>query len=285
MGVDLLRDPELAELAAACSAAAGVDLARLLSTAEDQELTLTHNAQPALLFTGVALARLLARRGVTPTAAAGHSVGEYTALCVAGAISPEQAVKTVVERGRAMGGAAPRGTTSMTAVLGLGPEALCDALREVPEVWAANFNTPTQTVIGGTVAGLERARDPLQQAGARRQVPLNVSAAFHTPLMEPAAAALRGSLQAAGWRTPALPVVANLSAEPYRDSGEIPDSLERQLSSPVRWTDCVRRLVELGCDAFYEVGPGRALTGMMRDLAPAVPATALSSPEAVERLE
>jgi [acyl-carrier-protein] S-malonyltransferase len=285
MGVELLRDPELAALAAACSAAAGVDLARLLTTAEDQELTLTNNAQPALLFTGVALARLLARRGIKPAAAAGHSVGEYTALCVAGAVTPEQAVKTVVERGRAMGEAAPPGTTSMTAVLGLGPEALCDALRELPEVWPANFNTPTQTVIGGTVAGLERARDALQRAGARRQVPLNVAAAFHTPLMEPAAASLRGSLEAAGWCAPALPVVANLSAEPYRDAEEIPGSLERQLSSPVRWADCVRRLVEQGCDAFYEVGPGRALTGMMRELAPAAPATAVSSPEAVERLE
>jgi [acyl-carrier-protein] S-malonyltransferase len=285
MGVELLRDPELAELAAACSAAAGVDLARLLTTAEDRELTLTHNAQSALLFTGVALSRLLARRGITPAAAAGHSVGEYTALCVTGAVSPERAVKTVVERGRAMGEAAPPGTTSMTAVLGLGPDALCDALRDVREVWPANFNTPTQTVIGGTMAGLDRARDPLQRAGARRQVPLNVAAAFHTPLMEPAAASLRGSLQTAGWRAPALPVVANLSAEPYRDAGEIPGILERQLSSPVRWADCVRRLVELGCDAFYEVGPGRALTGMMRELAPTAPATALSSPEAVEQLE
>jgi len=285
MGVELLLDPELAELAAACSAAAGVDLARLLTTAEDRELTLTHNAQPALLFTGVALCRLLARRGITPAAAAGHSVGEYTALCVAGAVSPERAVKAVVERGRAMGEAAPPGTTSMTAVLGLGPEALCDTLRDLAEVWPANFNTPTQTVIGGTVGGLERARDELQRAGARRQVPLNVAAAFHTPLMEPAAASLRGTLQAAGWREPAMPVVANLSAEPYRDAGEIPGSLVRQLSSPVRWSDCVRRLLELGCGAFYEVGPGRALTGMMRELAPAAPATALSSPEAVERLE
>jgi len=285
MGAEVLLDAELAELADRCSAAAGIDLRRLLTEADDDELRLTDNAQPTLLFMGVALARLMERRGVRPKAAAGHSVGEYTALCVAGAIEPEDAARTVVERGRAMAKAAPPGTSSMLAVLGLGAEAVSQALREVDEVWPANFNTPTQTVIGGTLAGLERARGPLDEAGARRLVPISVAAAFHTPLMESAGALLRLSLDAAEWRSPALPVVANLTAEPYHDAAGIPDSLERQLSSPVRWADCVHRLGEAGCETFYELGPKKALTGMMRELAPGACSIAISSPDAIERLE
>jgi [acyl-carrier-protein] S-malonyltransferase len=285
MGAEVLQDPEIAELADRCGTAAGVDLRRLLTEADDDELRLTANAQPALLFIGVALARLLARRGVRPGAAAGHSVGEYTALCVAGALTPEEAVSTVVERGRAMAGAAPPGTSSMTAVLGITGDAVQAALAGVPDVWPANYNTPTQTVVGGTMPALERAGDLLRGAGARRVLPLNVAAAFHTPLMEPAVGVLRSTLDAASWRTPRLPVVANLTAEPYRDAGEIPAALERQLSSPVRWADCVRRLGSLGCGRFVEVGPRRALTGMMRELAPSATAHAVSGPEAVLALE
>src|SRR5438309_3426457 len=159
MGAEVLRDAELAELADRCSAAAGIDLRRLLTEADDDELRLTDNAQPTLLFMGVALARLMERRGVRPKAAAGHSVGEYTALCVAGALSPEEAVRTVVERGRAMAEAAPPGTSSMSAVLGLPLESVEAALNGLPEVWPANYNTPGQTVIGGTVDGLERAAE------------------------------------------------------------------------------------------------------------------------------
>jgi [acyl-carrier-protein] S-malonyltransferase len=285
MGADVLRDPELAELADGCAAAAGIDLRRLLTEVDDEELRLTPNAQPALVFMGVALARLLERRGIRARAAAGHSVGEYTALCVAGAIEPADAVKTVVARGRAMAEAAPPGTSSMLVALGIGPEAVSRALSGIPEVWPANFNTPTQTVIGGTLAGLEAARGPLNEAGARRLLPINVAAAFHTPLMEPAGAVLRDALERVGWRSPAMAVVANLNATPYRDGAGIPASLEGQLSAPVRWADCVRRLGELGCDTFYELGPGRALTGMMRELAPGARAIAVSSPETVDRLE
>ncbi len=284
MGTGLLRDPEVAELADRCATAAGIDLRRMLTEADDDELRLTTNAQPALLFMGVALARLLERAGVRPKAAAGHSVGEYTALCVAGAIGPEEAVRVVTERGRAMAEAAPPGTSSMAAVLGTPSDAVETALIGVPDVWPANYNTPTQTVIGGTMLGLERATARLEEAGARRVTPLNVAAAFHTPLMEPAGGVLRSALDAVTWRTPAVPVVANLSAEPYRAVEAIPAGLERQLSSPVRWAGCVRQLVSMGCDCFVEVGPRRTLTGMMRELAPAAGAHAVSTPEAVREL-
>ena len=284
MGSELLADAELADLCLRCSDVANVDLRRLLTEADDEELKLTQNAQPALLFVGVGLAVLLRRRGIQPAAAAGHSVGEYTALCAAGAMTPEDAVKAVVQRGIAMAEAAPAGTSSMIAVLGLAPEAVEEALIGVPDVWPANYNTPTQVVVGGTMLGLERATTRLQESGARRVLPLNVSAAFHTPLVESAGAFLRGALEVVRWQLPAIPVVANLTAEPYSDRDTIATALERQLSSPVRWGDGVRKLTELGCDAFLELGPKRALTGMMKELAPSAFAAAVGTPQAVSEV-
>jgi len=285
MGSEVLEDPEISELAERCSAASRISLRHLLTEADDETLRLTTNAQPALLFMGVALAALLQRQGVRPDATAGHSVGEYTALCVAGAVDPETAVRTVVERGRAMAEAAPPGTSSMAAVLGLNGEAVEAALLGVPDVWPANYNTPTQIVIGGTMLGLERGSARLKEAGARRVVPLNVAAAFHTPLMEPSGGVLRSTLDGVAWRAPSVPVVANVSAEPYRDAGAIPAALERQLSSPVRWEDGVRRLAALGCDRFVEVGPKRVLTGMMRELAPQTAAYSVPTLEAARALQ
>ena len=285
MGADVLEDPEVARLADRCADAAGIDLRRLLTEADDDELRLTTNAQPVLLFMGVALARLLGCQGVRPSAAAGHSVGEYTALCVAGALGPEEAVRLIVARGRAMADASPPGTSSMAAVLGLAPDAVRDVLAGLTDVWPANYNTPNQVVVGGTMAALERAAERLREAGARRVLPLNVAAAFHTPLMEPAGAVLRRALDAVDWRAPEVPVVANLTAEPYAAAGEIPATLERQLSSPVRWADCVARLSDLGCDRFVEVGPKRALTGMMRELAPTAGRATVSDPEAAAFLQ
>ena len=281
MGTELLQDPEVADLCLRCSDTGNVDLRRLLVEAGDEELKLTQNAQPALLFVGVGLAILLRRRGLEPAAAAGHSVGEYTALCAAGAMSPEDALQAVVQRGIAMAEAVPAGTTSMIAVLGLAPEAVEAALVGVPDVWPANYNTPTQVVVGGTMLGLERATARLQEAGAKRVLPLNVSAAFHTPLVESAGSYLRGALEVVHWRLPPIPVVANLTAEPYSDPETIAVALERQLCSPVRWGDGVRKLVELGCESFLEVGPKRALTGMMRELAPGAFAAAVGTPQAV----
>jgi [acyl-carrier-protein] S-malonyltransferase len=284
MGVGLLDDAEVAELARRCSRAADIDLVWLLTSAGEEELRATANAQPALLFMGIALAHLLGRAGIRPDAAAGHSVGEYTALCVAGAIAPEEAIRVVVARGRAMAAAAPPGTSSMSAVLGIGPEVVERALEGVPEVWPANYNTPTQTVIGGSIRGLDLATERLKEAGARRVIPLNVAAAFHTPIVAPAGEALRDVLRGVTWQTPRIPVVANLTAEPYRAGEEIPEVLERQLSSPVRWADCVRRLASMGCRHFVEVGPRRALCGMMRELVPTAYAHSVPTSEAALQL-
>ena len=284
MGKELLDDPEVAELCEKCSATSGVDLRRLLTVADDDELKLTQNAQPALCFVGLGLILLLKRRGLEPTAAAGHSVGEYAALAASGAVGAPQVVKAVVERGQAMAEALPAGASSMAAVLGLDAQAVESALAGIDDVWPANYNTPSQTVIAGTTAGLGAAMEALQKAGARRIVPLNVSAGFHTPLMAPAAERLRAALERIEWREPKLPVMANLTGREHQGGDRIPHVMEMQLRSPVRWAACVASLVDLGCDMFIEVGPKRALTGMMRELAPGVAAVAVATPAAVTEL-
>ena len=284
MGADLLQDDEVSALCDKCSSAADVDLRHLLTAATDDELRLTQNAQPALTFMGVGLTLLLARAGHQPDAAAGHSVGEYGALAAAGAADPQRVVKAVLERGKAMADAAPAGTSSMSAVLGLDAQAVEAALAGMNDAWPANYNTPTQTVIAGTTAGLEAATSRLQAAGAKRVLPLNVSAAFHTPLMAPAAERLRAALDRIEWRAPRIAVMANLTGRPHLDGDRIPHVLEMQLRSPVRWAACVQGLAEMGCDTFVEVGPKRALTGMMKELAPGAKALSVSTPAAIADL-
>jgi [acyl-carrier-protein] S-malonyltransferase len=283
MGAELLSDPEISELCDRCSSSAGVDLRRLLTGADEDELRLTQNAQPALCFAGLALTILLRRRGIEPSAAAGHSVGEYAALAAAGAVDAPRVIKAVVERGKAMAEAAPAGTSSMAAVLGLEAQAVEAALAGMDDAWPANYNTPTQTVVAGTMAGLEVATERLQKAGAKRVIPLNVSAAFHTPLMAPAAERLRAELDRVEWRSPRIPVMANLTGRPHLGGDRIPHVMEMQLRSPVRWAACVAALVEMGCDTFIEVGPKRSLTGMMRELAPNARAAAVGTPEIVSQ--
>jgi [acyl-carrier-protein] S-malonyltransferase len=284
MGTDLLDDPEVAELCERCSAESGIDLRRLITSADDEELKLTQNAQPALCFVGLGLSLLLRRRGIEPVAAAGHSVGEYSALAVCGAAAAPQVVRAVVERGRAMAEALPAGTSSMSAILGLDADAVEAALAGIENVWPANFNTPSQTVIAGTIAALEVATTALQAAGARRIVPLNVSAGFHTPLMAPAAERLRSALDRIEWRSPRTPVMANLTGREHQSGDRIPQVMEMQLRSPVRWAACVKSLVDHGCDMFVEVGPKRALTGMIRELAPGAAAVAVGTPAACAEL-
>ena len=281
MGVELLADPEVAALCDQCSSAADVDLKRLLTTADDDELRMTQNAQPSLCFVGIALTLLLRRRGIEPAAAAGHSVGEYAALAIAGAVDAPKVIRAVVERGKAMAEAAPPGTSSMAAVLGLDAQAVETALVGMDDAWPANYNTPTQTVVAGTTKGLEAATHRLQAAGAKRVIPLNVSAAFHTPLMAPAAERLRAALDRIEWRSPRIPVMANLTGRPHLGGDRIPHVMEMQLRSPVRWAACVTSLVDMGCDTFIEVGPKRALSGMMRELAGSARSVTVRTPDAV----
>src|SRR5438477_12159060 len=284
MGAEMLLDPQVSELCDRCSSAADVDLRHLLIAADDDELRLTQNAQPALCFTGIALTMLLEKHGIEPVGAAGHSVGEYAALAAGGAVGAPQVIKAVVERGRAMAEAIPAGTSSMAAVLGLDAQAIEVALAGMNDAWPANYNTPTQTVIAGTMTGLEVATQRLQLAGAKRVSPLNVSAAFHTPLMAPAAERLRAVLDRAEWRAPRIPAMANLTGRRHQAGDRIPHVLEMQLRSPVRWSSCIASLLEVGCDTFIEVGPTRPLTGMMRELAPGRTALGVAVPAAIQEV-
>jgi [acyl-carrier-protein] S-malonyltransferase len=230
------------------------------------------------------MTRLLRRAGLEAAAAAGHSVGEYAALCCSGALSPEEAILAVVERGRAMAEAVPAGETGMVAVLGLGPEVVSATVAGIAGCWPANYNTPTQTVIGGSLEALDEAAGPLMDSGARAYIRLNVSAAFHTPYVEPAAKRLREVLDPLDWTVPGIPVAANLTGAPYPPGAAFAEVLERQLKSPVRWSDCVRSLSELGVTDFLEVGPGRALRGMLKELVPGAGAHAAGTPSAISEL-
>ena len=282
MGTDLLQDDEIVALCERCSTE--IDLRHLLTEAGEEELKLTQNAQPALCFLGIGLTILLRRAGLEPAAAAGHSVGEYPALVAGGALSPEEAIGAVVHRGRAMAEAVPAGQTSMAAVLGLDPDAVVKAISGIESCWPANYNTPTQTVIGGSMQALEAATEALTAAGARKVIRLNVSAAFHTPFVAPAADRLRDVLGHLAWTDTRVPVAANLTGSVYPNGANFAEVLESQLKSPVRWSDCVRSLSEAGMTDFVEVGPGRALRGMMKELVPSAGAYPAGTPAAISEL-
>jgi [acyl-carrier-protein] S-malonyltransferase len=185
--------------------------------------------------------------------------------------------------------AATQSSGAMAAVLGLAPDALRAAVARAVEsgagrVQLANFNAPGQIVISGDADAVRIAGEYAMEAGAKRVVPLNVSAAFHTPVMAPAAERLRAALERIEWRSPRIPVMANLTGRPHQGGERIPQVMEMQLRSPVRWADCVGSLVQSGCDMFVEVGPKRALTGMMRELAPGAAAIAVGTPAACQEL-
>jgi [acyl-carrier-protein] S-malonyltransferase len=275
-GGGLLEDPVAQELLQV-AADGGLDLRAALS-GDDEALRPTEVAQPALLLVETVLALALAD-DVHVVAVAGHSVGEYAACVAAGALQPGDAMRLVLERGLAM--AAMREGT-MSALLGVDPaaaEAACaEAATATGEVVVvANFNAPGQVVISGTVAGVEAAERAAQSRGLRRAMRLNVSGAFHSPLMAAAGERLAAALAATDVATARVPIVANVDAEPVTDGAAIRDRLQRQLTAPVRWIDCANRMVELGATALVEVGPGAVLTGLARRIAPDVRGVAVGS--------
>jgi [acyl-carrier-protein] S-malonyltransferase len=289
MGRDLVeRFPEARESFAEADEALGFALSRLCWEGPEEELTLTRSAQPALLVHSAAVWRVLERAGVRPVAAAGHSLGELSAYFAAGSLGFADAVRTVRRRGELMfeSGQARPGT--MAAVLGLDDavvEGVCrEASSEESVVVPANFNTPGQVVISGDVEAVERASALLVSAGARKVTGLNVSGAFHSPLMAPAEAGFDEHLRTLELRDPAFPVVSNVTANPVAEATEAGLLLVRQLTSPVRWADSVRTLLQLGVTHFLEVGPGKVLTGMLKriDRAADGRGTALGTADALE---
>jgi [acyl-carrier-protein] S-malonyltransferase len=257
---------------AEADAALGESLSTLCFEGPEDRLMLTENAQPAILAMSVAVCRLVESRGVRASMAAGHSLGEYSAHVAAGTLSFADAVRTVRARGRYMQDAVPVGVGAMAAILGLDAEGVARACEEtVAElpglvVTPANFNAPGQVVIAGHAAAVARASERAKALGARRAIPLAVSAPFHCPLMKPAEERLAPELRALIAHDPRIPIVANVDAEPKRDARSSIDALIRQISSPVRWEDVVTRLIADGARAFVELGPGTALAGLIRKI-------------------
>lgn len=245
-------------------------LSRLLTEGPQEELTLTYNAQPALLTVGAMIASKLVEEGITPDYTAGHSLGEYTALVASGVLSFEDGVSVVHQRGLFMNDAVPAGEGAMAAILGLDGEKLqevTDAITEKGDpVQPANLNCPGQIVISGTKAGVEKACVELKEAGAKRAIPLDVSGPFHSSLMKPAAERLKKALDEVEMKDASIPVVANVNAETVSDREEIKQLLVEQLYSPVRWEDSVRELINLGVTHFIECGPGKVLSGLVKKI-------------------
>lgn len=253
----------------AADRALGFSLSRLCFEGPEEELRRTEIQQPAILTTSIALLRALEeRRSFAPSYVLGHSLGEYSALVAAGALGFEDAVVLVNARGRFMQEAVPAGKGAMAALMGLDPAAVDEACAAASAasggvVASANYNSPQQTVIAGDAAAVERAIVLAKERGAKRAVPLPVSAPFHCALMRPAAEKLAGELARVRFADPRVPVVTNVEAEPNARGDRIAALLERQVTAPVRFTESVRKLVALGVKRVIEVGPGSVLTGLV----------------------
>ncbi len=270
MGKDLFDSfPEARAVFEAVDAALGERLSELCFQGPEERLKLTANTQPSILAVSAAAAAVLAARGARPDLVAGHSLGEYSALVAAGSVSAPDAARAVRARGSFMQEAVPAGQGAMSAVLGLEPErvrAICESVQAATGkvVSPANYNEPAQTVIAGEASAVAAAGEKLKEAGAKRVLPLPVSAPFHCALMEPVKARLEPVLRAIPWSQPAVPVVTNVEARANRETGRIVPLLVEQVTSPVRWVETVQELARLGVGRVVEVGPGRVLSGLVR---------------------
>jgi [acyl-carrier-protein] S-malonyltransferase len=269
MGQELAIDhKEVKDIIDQADTKLGYSLSSLMFEGPQEVLTLTYNAQPALLTTSIAILEKLKEAGIQADYTAGHSLGEYSALVAAGALSFTDAVYTVHMRGKYMEEAVPAGEGSMAAVLGLEEQLLqevCeDATHEAAPVQLANLNCPGQIVISGSAAGVEAASEKAKEKGAKRVIPLVVSGPFHSSLMKPAASKLEDTLSSIVISDTSIPVIANVDAQEMTKSGEITGKLVQQLYSPVRWEQSVEKLIELGVDTFVEVGPGKVLSGLIK---------------------
>ena len=265
------------------SEAVGRDMVALCDESDEETLRLTENAQIALYTCGVATAAALNEKGIRPSFALGHSVGEYAALAAAGVVSVEDGARLVARRGELMA-QAKNGT--MAAIIGLDDEQVEAACSGVSDgvVVVANYNSPGQVVISGEPAAVEAACANAAGAGARRVVPLNVSGAFHSPLMEDASRQMRSALASVSFSDGSARVASNVLGDIVSDPSNWPDLLARQIASPVRWTDCVRAALREGAAEFYECGPGNVLCGLLRRIAPVGKCTGVADGDALSAL-
>ena len=274
--------PQVRDTFAEASEGAGVDLWTLSQGGPEEQLNRTEYTQPALLAAGVAVWRLWAAQGgAKPALLAGHSLGEYTALVAAGALSLKDGAHLVRIRGQLMQDAAPAGVGAMAAVLGADDalvEAVCMEASGAQVVVPANYNSPGQIVIGGDAAAVDRALALLAERGVRKAVKLAVSVPSHTPLMREAANRLAQTMAGLHWNLPVLPVVQNVDAQVHTSIDAIRDALVRQLYLPVQWTSCVQALSARGITRIGECGPGKVLTGLVKRIDKLLDARALGTP-------
>jgi len=249
--------------------ALGISVSKMCFEGTEEELKLTANTQPAILAVSVAALRVLAERGVTADYVAGHSLGEYSALVAASSLNFADAVKLVRKRGTYMQEAVPAGQGAMAAIMGLSPTVVLDVCKRAGQgevCSAANLNSPEQTVISGHAGAVKRAVEIASQSGAKRAVMLAVSAPFHSELMKPAQEKLERDLAGTKFADLQMPLVTNVDADSIRQGEEARSALVRQVTMPVRWEESMRMLLDEGVNTFVEVGPGKVLTGLMRQI-------------------
>lgn len=289
MGKDLAeRFPAARDLFAAVDEALGVSLSTLMWEGPEEELTLTHNAQPAILAHSAAVFAVVKGKLGTPALGLGHSLGEYSAYVAAGALEAASAARLVRRRGELMLEAGKRRPGAMAAVLALDPvqvvEACAEASKDGEVAVAANLNEPGQTVISGDPAAVERAGEGCKARGAKRVIALKVSGAFHSPLMTPAVTGLREALAATAFRDPKFPVIANATAHPVTVAADATRLLAEQLTAPVRWSESVRAAAaQVAGASWIEMGPGAVLGGLLKKIVPGASATTLGTADEVEK--
>jgi [acyl-carrier-protein] S-malonyltransferase len=278
------RFPEARAVFEAGSEAVGYDIAKVCFEGPIEELTRTDVQQPALVATSLACLRAVETIGVKPDFVVGHSVGEYSALAAANALADRDAILLVRERGRAMAEAADRNPGAMAAVLGLDDAIVEELCAGIENVWPANYNCPGQVVVSGENSAVDRLLAEATARGARKTVKLRVSGAFHSPLVQGAAEALRPALETARFAEPATPFMSTVSAR-IEDAQRLASLLVDQVTGPVKWTQAVRGLVQQGVDMFVEIGPGQVLSGLLRRCDRSLRTVSVSDPESLEKLQ
>ncbi|HEY7952583.1 MAG TPA: ACP S-malonyltransferase [Solirubrobacteraceae bacterium] len=284
MGAEILEaHPELMEgCFAAAQEASGLDIRTLCLEGPIEELTRTEVAQPALFSVSMAMTELARQAGVQPDFVAGHSLGEYTAAVAAGCLSAADGIALVSERGKRMADIQSERPGSMGAVIGLPAERvgeLCEEARAAGSVVPANLNTPTQTVVSGVQAAVEKLLELAKEAGAEKAILLRAGAAFHSELMEPVRNALAETMAGLQWQDPSPPLVSNASAQVVDSAAGVREALTVQITSPVLWASCVRTLLDAGVTSFLELGSGRVLGGLVRQIEPEADVLSADSPK------
>lgn len=267
--------------------ASGLEVRRLCLEGPMEELTKTEVAQPALFAVGMALNELGREMGLAPDFVAGHSLGEYTAAAASGALSPEDGIRLVSERGRRMAEIGAERPGTMAAILGLEADTLaelCERASEAGVVGLANLNTATQTVVSGEVDGVLKVMELAEEAGAAKTIRLQVTGAFHSELMKPVQSELADTMDRISWSDPEVPLVANHSGQAVTTGDDVREALVAQIASPVRWVDCVQTLVDEGADRSLELGPGRVLSGLIRKISPDIETLNADSRQGLEAL-